>query len=103
MRTTLNIDDDVLQAIREIAKRQSITASAVVSGRLRQSLTGIDRAESENRMEEPAAEFGFRPFPKRGDRLVTNELIDRLREETGDRCACDLLAAHYWPEADNGR
>ena len=28
------------------------------------------------------AEFGFRPFPARGG-VVTNELIDRLREETG--------------------
>lgn len=34
------------------------------------------RAESE-------PEFGFRPFPGRGG-VVTNELIDRLREETGD-------------------
>ena len=28
------------------------------------------------------AEFGFQPFPPRGG-IVTNELIDRLREETG--------------------
>ena len=40
-------------------------------------------AEAEDREEEPAAEFGFRPFPGRGG-LVTNELIDRLREEAGD-------------------
>jgi len=84
MRTTLNIDDDVLQAIREMAKRQSKTAGAVVSGLLRQSLTGSDRTEADDSAEEPAAEFGFRPFRKRGGRLVTNEMIDRLREETGD-------------------
>ena len=34
--------------------------------------------------EEPSPALGFRPFPKRGDGVVTNELIDRLREETGD-------------------
>ena len=34
--------------------------------------------------EEPTPVLGFRPFPKRGDGVVTNELIDRLREETGD-------------------
>ena len=34
--------------------------------------------------EEPPPVLGFRPFPKRGDGVVTNELIDRLREETGD-------------------
>ena len=32
---------------------------------------------------EPEPEFGFRPFPKQGG-VVANELIDRLREETGD-------------------
>ena len=32
---------------------------------------------------DPEPEFGFRPFPKRGG-VVTNTLIDRLREETGD-------------------
>ena len=34
--------------------------------------------------EEPAPVLGFRPFPKRGGGLVTDELIDRLQEETGD-------------------
>ena len=33
--------------------------------------------------EEPPPVLGFRPFPKRGG-VVTDELIDRLREETGD-------------------
>ena len=28
--------------------------------------------------------LGFWPMPKRGDGVVTNEMIDRLREETGD-------------------
>ena len=83
MRTTLNIDDDVLLAIREIAKRQSKPAGTVISRLLRRSLTGDNLAEAEDREEEPAAEFGFRPFPGRGG-LVTNELIDRLREEAGD-------------------
>jgi hypothetical protein len=31
----------------------------------------------------PVALYGFRPFPHRGG-IVTNELIDRLREEDGD-------------------
>ena len=83
MRTTLNIDDDVLLAIKEMAKRESKPAGAVVSGLLRESLAGGDRARPEDRTGHPAAEFGFRPFPKRGG-IVTNELIDRLREKTGD-------------------
>ena len=83
MRTTLNIDDDLLIAVKEVAKRTSSSAGAVVSGLLRQSLVRGVRNDDEDRVKEPDAEYGFRPFPKRGG-VVTNELIDRLREETGD-------------------
>ena len=82
MRTTLNIDDDLLMAVREVARRDSQSIGAVASRLLRQALAG-DQAERVGAGEEPAAEFGFRPFPKRGG-LVTNELIVQLREETGD-------------------
>ncbi|MDE0716589.1 MAG: hypothetical protein OXH64_01475 [Rhodospirillaceae bacterium] len=84
MRTTLNIDDDVLQAIREIANSESRPAGAVVSDLLRRSLTGAGRNDADDSMDQPVAEFGFRPFWKRGGRFVTNETIDRLRGEAGD-------------------
>ncbi|MYJ71160.1 MAG: hypothetical protein F4092_05200 [Rhodospirillaceae bacterium] len=84
MRTTLNIDDDVLQAIREIANTESRPAGAVVSDLLRRSLTGAGRNDADDSMDQPVAEFGFRPFRKRGGRFVTNETIDRLRGEAGD-------------------
>ena len=32
MRTTLNIDDDLLIAVKEVAKRESRSAGAVISG-----------------------------------------------------------------------
>ena len=81
MRTTLNIDQDVLIAVKELAKRESRSLSDVVSSLLRQSLTCRDMDDSASR--EQGAEFGFRPFPSRGG-TVTNELIYRLREEAGD-------------------
>ena len=83
MRTTLNIDDDLLIAVKEVARREARSAGAVVSGLLRQSLAPGGGDQGGAQAEEPGAEFGFRPFPKRGG-LVTNQLIDRLREETGD-------------------
>ena len=83
MRTTLNIDDDLLIAVKEVARRESKSAGAVVSNLLRQSLARGGRDGPEVQADEPGAEFGFRPFPKRGG-LLTNELIDRLGEETGD-------------------
>ena len=82
MRTTLNIDDDLLMAVREVARRNSQSIGAVVSGLLRQALDS-NHTEGRVEAEEPPAAFGFRPFPRRGG-LVTNELIDQLREASGD-------------------
>ena len=91
MRTTLNIDDDLIIAVKEMAKRESKTAGAVVSELLRDSLTGAAGGRMAGVADivapweaAPAAPVahGFRPFPKRGG-IVTNALIDRLREETG--------------------
>ena len=85
MRTTLNIDDDLLLAVKEIAKRESKSVGDAVSDLLRKALTGDEPCEpgmAEARASFETAEFGFRPFPPRGG-VVTNELIDRLREESG--------------------
>ena len=84
MRMTQNIDDDILLAIREITKRESRPAGAVVSDLLRRSLTAADRSGAEESVQQPTAEFGFLPFRKRGGRLVTNESIDRLRGKVDD-------------------
>ena len=80
MQPTLDIDDDVLAAIEEIARRERRAAGAVVSDFVR---LGMSAANSGERAEEGAAEFGFRPFPSRGG-VVTDELVDRLREQTAD-------------------
>lgn len=78
MRTTLDIDDDVLRAAKEIARREKKTAGQVVSMLARSALTAPRDAASTAR--EPRAIYGFRPFPSRGG-VVTNELIDSLRED----------------------
>jgi hypothetical protein len=75
MRTTLDIDDDVLRAAKEIARREQKTAGAVISELTRRALTAPPAAGS-----RPKAVRGFRPFPRRGG-VVTNEHIDKLREE----------------------
>lgn len=77
MRTTLNIDDDVLFAARELAQREGKTAGQVVSELARRGLHAGRSEEPEGSGDEF---FGIRPLPKRGV-LVTNELIDRLLEE----------------------
>lgn len=76
MRTTLDIADDVLLAAKERARRENRTAGEVVSDLLRQALT----APLPSAVREPRAVYGFKPFARRGG-LVTNELIDQLRNE----------------------
>ena len=82
MRIALNIDDDVLIAVKEVAARGSKTAGHVASDPLRRPPAHGGR-ETPDIGAESEPEFGFRPFLERGA-MVTNERIDRLREETGD-------------------
>jgi len=77
MRTTLDIADDVLQAAKERARREKKTAGEVISELARSALTSLREPVSSL---PPKALHGFRPFPKRGG-IVTNELIDQLRDD----------------------
>lgn len=73
MRTTLDIDDDVLQAAREIARQKGITMGEALSNLARQALT--QRLELETRNEVPL-------FPRRPDaKIVTLEIVNELRDE----------------------
>lgn len=76
MRTTLSLDDDVLLAVRERARREKRSAGNVLSDLARQALTGAHR-QTEDRGTD---RHGFRPLPRRGA-AISNALIDRLRED----------------------
>lgn len=90
MRTTLDIDDDLLRATKELARRERKSAGQVVSELLRRGLQGYggpaaDIAADTTRPDaiaERAAEYGLVPFPSQGI-VVTNEDVDRLRDELG--------------------
>jgi hypothetical protein len=77
MRTTLDIADDVLQAAKERAQRERKSVGAMISELARRALTAPQESSS---VKEPKAVYGLRPFPARGG-IVTNELIDKLRED----------------------
>ena len=77
MRTTLDIANDVHQAAKERARRERKSMGQVVSELAR---TGLNAVPLPRSVREPTAVHGFRPFGKRGG-VVTNELIDRLRED----------------------
>ncbi len=81
MRTTLDIDDDVLTAAKELAKAQNSTAGEVISGLARKALTG-DAASGRGAaaLHGLIYEDGWYVLPSRGG-IVTNELIDKIQEE----------------------
>ena len=81
MRTTLEIDDDVLVAAKELARRGGSTAGRVISDLVRQALTQSAGSTARS-AREPAAVYGFRPFPPRGG-VVSNEQVDKLRDQEG--------------------
>lgn len=84
MRTTLDIDEDLLLAAKEIARRERSTAGSVVSRLLRQSLTGLGGGASARLAGSGrAAVAGFVPFPAPPGVVVTNDLVNRLRDEEG--------------------
>jgi hypothetical protein len=73
VRTTLNIDDDVLIAAKQLAKAQNTTVGKVISELTRKALGGRSPAKFEWK-------HGFAVLLARGGR-VTPELVDRLSED----------------------
>jgi hypothetical protein len=76
VRTTLDVANDVLLAVKERARREKRTVGEVLSDLARRALTNSGASGT----AEPAAFYGFAPLPHRGP-AVSNELIDRLRDE----------------------
>ena len=77
MRTTLDIDDDVLQAAKELAAAEKKTAGRVVSDLVRKALTAPSEPIDASKLE---IVNGIPVLPSRGV-IVTKELVDRLIEE----------------------
>ena len=63
MRTTLNIADDVLYAVKERARREKRSAGEVLSDLARDALT--TRSDTSAISEETSL-YGFDAFPRRG-------------------------------------
>jgi hypothetical protein len=74
MRTTLDIDEDVLQAAKELAASRRSSVGRVLSDLARQALQPTAK-------ERPLRN-GVPLFPPRpGARVVTMEVVNRLRDE----------------------
>jgi hypothetical protein len=74
MRTTLDLEDDVLLAAKEIAKQRGRTIGQVLSDLARQTLIGRTPVSTKHNLPL---------FPVQPDAgVVTLELVNRLRDET---------------------
>jgi hypothetical protein len=75
MRTTVDIDDDVLQAAKELAANRRSTMGRVLSDLARKGL---------QRRSARAVRNGVPLMPRRppGSRQPTMDLVNRLRDET---------------------
>jgi hypothetical protein len=74
MRTTLDLDPDVLQAAKELAEIHGVSAGKVVSDLVRKALAP---------KETPAVRNGVPLLPRRppGSPILTMKLVNELRDE----------------------
>ena len=78
MRTTLDIEDDVLQAAKELAQREGRTAGQVISALARKGLSRADKS-----IRKPRRSRGGVPLlPSRGE-VVTLEHVQNLMDQEG--------------------
>ena len=78
MRTTLDIEDDALQAAKELAEREGITAGRVISALARRGLMAPGK-----KTKRPQPTRGGVPLlPSRGE-VVTLDHVRQLMDQEG--------------------
>ena len=74
MRTTIDIDEDVLQAAKELATKERSTAGRIISGLARRTLAAATTTKR--------AKNSVPVLPRRGD-VITLDHIRKLMEQEG--------------------
>jgi hypothetical protein len=87
MRTTLDIDADVLAAVRALALSADSTAGRLISDVMRRAIAlGLAHANAPataHKMPMPKAVYGFSPLTSGGS-IVTNDMVRAIRDGLGD-------------------
>lgn len=87
MRTTLDLDPDILDAAKALARTAHTTAGRIISDTMRRAIQlGLTRPDSrlpEPVALQPASVCGFVPLTAGGN-IVTNDMVRALRDELGD-------------------
>jgi hypothetical protein len=88
MRTTLSIEDDVLYAVKSMARREGRSVGEVLSDLARQALqapaaTAGPAGTAPSALDEQLAALGHTPYRAPGVQVVTQACIEDLREAEG--------------------
>jgi hypothetical protein len=87
MRTTLDIDADVLFAAKALAQSSHSTAGRVISDVMRRAIaSGLAHPQppvAAQKPPKPVAVYGFSPLTSGGN-IVTNDMVRAIRDELGD-------------------
>ena len=88
MRTTLDLDDDVLATAKALAKAGQTTAGRIISDTMRRAIqSGLaDPVSSPSvlQVQEVQAVHGFKPLTLPGQHIVTADMVRAIRDELGD-------------------
>ena len=79
MRTTLDIEDDVLQAAKERARQEHTTAGKILSKLARLGLNGGSSGSKERFIYKN----GIPVLPYREGEIITSEHIQKIMDEEG--------------------
>jgi hypothetical protein len=82
MRTTLDIDSDVIEAAKELAAKEKSTAGKVISEIFRRGIQTARTPAVAKSGEEYVVRNGIPLMPSRGE-LVTTERIRKIMDEEG--------------------
>lgn len=81
MRTTIDLEDDVLAAAREMARMQNVATGRVISRLMREALSRHPSLIKEGGVEAKVA-AGSRSFASR-DVMSNNDIVNELRDREG--------------------
>jgi hypothetical protein len=80
MRTTLDIDDDVLQAAKELAEHEGKTAGQLLSDLARRGILCRNTHDDPTSGDAFVIKDGLPVLRSRGG-IVTNEMVKRIQQE----------------------
>ena len=89
MRTTLDLDEDILAAAKSLAKAGQTTAGRIISDTMRRAIQmGLadpsQTIATKSLAMEPQAVHGFVPLTSSGQQIVTSDMVRAIRDDIGE-------------------